>query len=157
VSDGGIEFRVVGEPASKGNRSGRESEELRRWRAAVRLAVGSRERVAGPCVVDITFLIPETKMQAENRQNPYGPDLDNLVKPVFDEIKQGVIRDDGAVFELRATKRRAEPEEHPGAVIHLRPLPGGRSNVPAPTAARRSPPRRRRGRTQRRVEIHRGR
>ena len=131
-----IEFRAFGEPASKGSRSGRDPEELRRWRQAVRSAVGSHERLSGPCAVEITFILPEGKMQAGNLQNPHGPDLDNLVKPVFDEIKKGVIRDDGAVFDLHVNKRPATPEEFPGAVIRLRSLGGAATSRPRPPVPR---------------------
>lgn len=81
---------------------------------------------AGPVSVKIVFVLPRTKAM---RNRPSGdfpmvqkPDLDKLERAVLDALKSaGVYADDSQVVGLHGFKRRAEPGEPTGAMIHVEP------------------------------------
>jgi Holliday junction resolvase RusA-like endonuclease len=101
---------------------------LNGWRTAVSTlarhearVTGWPERFNGPCKVSIVFYLPQP-YSARRRQWPHcKPDLDKLVRAIFDALtKAGVWFDDSRCVELRAKKRYADAEfRRPGALIRI--------------------------------------
>jgi crossover junction endodeoxyribonuclease RusA len=148
---GAISVWVAGVPAPQGSKRplGRQggfgkhimiesSKKVAPWREDVRQAFLARHTDAhrvcwqdrqdslGPVIVKIVFVLPRTKAM---RDRPAGdfpmvqkPDLDKLGRAVLDALKSaGVYADDSQVVTLLGHKRRAEPGEPTGAMIHIEP------------------------------------
>lgn len=80
----------------------------------------------GPVVVKIVFVMPRTKAMRNRPSADFPmvqkPDTDKLARAVLDALTSaGVYADDGQVVALHAFKRRAEPGEPTGAMIHIEP------------------------------------
>ncbi len=71
----------------------------------------------------VTFLLPENKFP---KDFPYGPDLDNLLKRLFDGLGQTVFSEtpggDSCIISLSAMKTKVASEAEAGAVVEI--LPG---------------------------------
>ena len=75
--------------------------------------------------VRLDFVLPPAAYQRKNKQSPEGKDLDNLVSPVFDALKDTVLvlaGGDSKIVELFTTKR---PGENPGVQITIVPRTAG--------------------------------
>ena len=63
------------------------------------------KKITGPCLLRVTFRLPQGKF---NETNPFGTDLDNLLKRLLDALSQTVFSDapgkDACVVSLEATK-----------------------------------------------------
>ena len=63
------------------------------------------KKIVGPCLLRVTFRLPQGKF---NETNPFGTDLDNLLKRLLDALSQTVFSDapgkDACVVSLEATK-----------------------------------------------------
>ena len=99
-----LETSIQGNISTNSNR-----EKVSVWKDNVARSLGSldisvfdRQKIS----VDIKFWISSKRLR--NRHN----DLDNLVKPVLDSMKNiGIIQDDAEVFHLDVTKFSTEGEE----------------------------------------------
>lgn len=141
---GAISTWVAGVPAPQGSKRplGRRggfgkvimvesSTKVKPWREDVRqafldrwLRTGERQVLTGPVVVKIVFVMPRTKAMGTKPAPPMvqKPDLDKLVRAVLDALKSAcVYADDSQVVTVLAHKRRAEPGEATGAMIHIEP------------------------------------
>lgn len=101
------------------------------WEAlAARLLVGDWEKTEEPVHAAIVFVVPRPK--SHTRENgslrnsaprfPKGkPDIDNLVKLVFDVVTRSerVWRDDSQVIACLAEKKYAAPNETSGAIVTI--------------------------------------
>lgn len=89
-----------------------------RWSAAVVAATSNAPKVHGPCQVEVSFVLPPNKYPTDH---PYGPDLDNLLKRLFDALNKTIFSEvpgkDGSVISLKATKRKATNSETTG--VHI--------------------------------------
>lgn len=99
------------------------------WRGDVRDALTDdhgrpRAYFPGAVAVELAFVMPRPKSTPKTRPTPAAtkkPDLDKLVRAVFDAITSaGVWTDDSAAVDLRATKRIAELGEPTGCRITIR-------------------------------------
>ena len=117
------------------------------WRSSVAQAL--RRAVAGRVIMPVSrpyiwggeeglqvkldFLLPrptghwssrtgKLRGAASKRQHLVKPDLDNLAKPVLDEMQGTVFERDQQVVCLRVTKRYANPGEEPGVHVMARPF-----------------------------------
>lgn len=86
----------------------RSAEAEMRWHIEkhVKALTGTNSGVLidGPCMVFLEFKC--TRPASVRRQYPTTkPDLDNLIKGVFDAMNKRVFRDDSQVVDLRATKQ----------------------------------------------------
>lgn len=95
-----------------GQRTPLKSEDYRRWLAAVDacLPMSMRGKVRGSCRVEIIAERPDARKR----------DLDNLVKPILDAIKdgktlKGLIRDD-ADINAYAIQWAGKPSDRPASV-----------------------------------------
>jgi len=99
------------------------------WRGDVRDALTDgygqpRARFEAAVAVELAFVMPRPKSTPKTRATPAAvkkPDLDKLVRAVFDAITSaGVWTDDSAAVDVRATKRIAEIGEPTGCLITIR-------------------------------------
>jgi crossover junction endodeoxyribonuclease RusA len=148
---GAISVWVAGVPAPQGSKRslGRQggfgkhimiesSKKVAPWREDVRQAflayLNSPQCVPWPValtppplVVKIVFVLPRTKAMRDRPSADFPmvqkPDLDKLGRAVLDALKSaGVYKDDSQVVTLLGHKRRAEPGEPTGAMIHIEPV-----------------------------------
>lgn len=142
-----IEVRVYGTPAPQGSKrhvgGGRMIESNRErlvpWRQAIVaawVAAGRARVVNAPVALAVTFYLPRPKshyrtgkyaaeLRLDAPARPHGkPDLDKLTRGVFDALTDaGAWVDDAQAVDLHASKRYADGDTRPGAVIKLRRLP----------------------------------
>jgi crossover junction endodeoxyribonuclease RusA len=140
---GALSVWVAGRPAPQGSkrylgRSGgrgvmvESSKAVAPWRADVRdaftLGIGPDARQwagVAPVVVKLVFVMPRPT-STPKRRTPAAvkrPDLDKLVRAVFDAIgSAGVWADDSQVVTVHAHKRLAELGETTGVMIHIEPV-----------------------------------
>lgn len=130
---------VAGHPAPQGSKKvvgrpgGRallveSSKRLKPWRQDVRDALldeaGQPHRRFGDAavVVDLLFVMPRPASTPKRRTPPAirKPDVDKLIRAIFDELTQsGCVADDARVVEVHARKRIAELDETPGCNIRV--------------------------------------
>ena len=97
-------IRVRGVPYPKlkatGNVNGRQL-----WTDKIVEKTAGLRKVTGPCLLRVTFKLPSEKF---NGKNPYGTDLDNLLKRFLDALSQTVLSEapnqDACIVSLEATK-----------------------------------------------------
>ncbi|WP_255218445.1 RusA family crossover junction endodeoxyribonuclease [Nocardia abscessus] len=96
------------------------------WRERVALAVHNEHwpLLSGPVVVDLTFVMPRPKSAPKTRTPPAikKPDLDKLVRAIFDALTGIAFDSDAQVVELHASKRLADPGCQPGVWITVADL-----------------------------------
>lgn len=138
-----IEFFVPGHPAPQGSmraaRNGRMFSDNKRtapWRRDVarfaKLAASIarlEEPCAGPCEVDLTFLMPAPSYVAKRIALSAGlvgripccvrPDVDKLQRACFDAITDIVWVDDQQVYHVTARKMYPLRGEQPGARVRV--------------------------------------
>jgi crossover junction endodeoxyribonuclease RusA len=145
---GAISVWVAGVPAPQGSKRplGRQggfgkhimieqSTKVKPWREDVRQAFLDQRHpetaphvvfggASVPIIVKIVFVLPRTKAMRDRPAADFPmvqkPDLDKLGRAVLDALKSaGVYADDSQVVTLLSHKRRAEPGEPTGAMIHI--------------------------------------
>lgn len=114
-----IDVFVRGMPYVKHKVRGRV-EGAKEWSVAVKAQTDHLGSMAGPCRLDVEFVLPAGSFPTDH---PCGPDLDNLLKRLLDGLNDTVLREapgrDGAVVKLNARKRKAAAGEPTGARILL--------------------------------------
>jgi crossover junction endodeoxyribonuclease RusA len=133
-----IEFWVPGAPKPQGSKRmvGRglmveACKELGPWRERVALAAsqavtGTPVSLDVPFTAVLSFVMPRPT-SAPKRSTPPAvkrPDLDKLVRAIFDACTGIVFADDSVIVTLVTTKRLAEIGEPPGVNINLTPKEG---------------------------------
>ena len=107
--------------------------ELGPWRERVALAASERMRLFGwapmspkePVRVELEFVLPRLASAPKTRPHPPAtakPDVDKLVRAVFDALTGPVLHDDSQVVQVLASKRRADVGEEPGVSIGVERL-----------------------------------
>ena len=117
-----IEAFISGEPycqdKTKGNVLGKQD-----WSQAIIAATKDLPKITSRCKAEITFVLPLNKYPTDH---PYGSDLDNLLKRLFDALNETVFSvaagKDGAVVEVIASKRKASENDPPGAHIKIQEI-----------------------------------
>lgn len=114
-----FDLMIRGVPYGKNKRRG-DRTALERWSKAVEQQTKDAPRVDGPCAIRVTFLLPPDKFP---KDLPFGPDLDNLLKPLLDGLKRTVFREDlgydSCVIELHAMKVCVATTAEAGAKIEI--------------------------------------
>jgi crossover junction endodeoxyribonuclease RusA len=100
---------------------------LERHTDAHRVSWQDRQDSVGPVVVKIVFVMPRTKAMRDRPSVDFPmvqkPDVDKLGRAVLDALTStNVLADDSQVVTLLTHKRRAEPGEPTGAMIHIEPV-----------------------------------
>ena len=100
------------------------SEQSKRWEQQIRAQVKwEGERLNGPLMVDLTFLVARPKTVSRKYPSVV-PDIDKLVRAVLDGLQgtkrePGVIQDDSRVVNLSSRKRYVEMLEVAGVLIKV--------------------------------------
>ena len=85
------------------------------WTEMVVKKTAGLAKITGPCLLRVTFKLPKAKF---NKANPFGTDLDNLLKRLLDALGKTVLSEapgkDACVVSVIATK-----------VLVLNPLEAG--------------------------------
>jgi crossover junction endodeoxyribonuclease RusA len=129
-----IDIFIPGTPAPQGSKTylGRgvlveSCKRVKPWRADVRSALMTDngkpiEVIDGPVFCSMIFVMPRPKSTPKKSTPPAikRPDLDKLVRAVFDAVKSaGVIADDSVVVRTVPQKRIAEIGETPGLWLRI--------------------------------------
>lgn len=128
---------VPGNPAPQGSKSAKgrtktgrvvlveSSTRVKPWRETIRLHAIAKHGVhpidSGPIGARIEFVMPRPKATPKSRTPPAvkRPDVDKLLRAVFDALTGVYWRDDSQVVSCTTSKRIAEPGEKPGVAIQV--------------------------------------
>jgi len=110
-----ITIRIKGTPYSKDKNRGRVSG-LKEWSKSVIRQTRKVEKVDYPCHLSAEFILPQDKFPPNL---PYGSDLDNLLKRLFDSLQKTFLKNDSLIVKLTATKRKAKKRECVGVIINI--------------------------------------
>ena len=94
-----------------------------KWTRAIKEATTDLPKVKGPCNMIVVFVLPKDKFPSDY---PHGPDLDNLIKRLFDALNYTILSEapgkDSSIIQLVVSKRRALPGEPTGARVIISEL-----------------------------------
>jgi crossover junction endodeoxyribonuclease RusA len=128
-----LEIEVFGEPASQGSHSvihGRivqvNSAKHKRWRnavafAALDLVTEGWELLDEPLELSVVFYLPRPKTVQDRAYPAVMPDVDKLLRAVFDSLSGVIYVDDSRIITVSAQKRYAD-DRGPGALIRVNTL-----------------------------------
>jgi crossover junction endodeoxyribonuclease RusA len=131
-----LTIEVFGDPASQGSHSvihGRivqvNSAKHKRWRnavafAALDLITEGWELLDEPLELSVIFYLPRPKTVQDREYPAVMPDVDKLLRAVFDSLSGVVYVDDSRIITVSAQKRYAD-DRGPGALIRVNTLPKG--------------------------------
>jgi Holliday junction resolvase RusA-like endonuclease len=75
------------------------------WTDKIVEKTANLKKITGPCLLRVTFKLPQGKF---NVSNPFGTDIDNLLKRFLDALSRTVFSDapgkDACIVSLDATK-----------------------------------------------------
>lgn len=112
-----VDLFIEGTPYCQ-RKSGGDIKAPVRWTEAVKQATKNLPKVKDQCYMIVVFVLPEDKYPSDH---PYGPDLDNLIQPLFNALNDTVFSEvsgnDGSVVQLVVSKRKAMRNEPPGARV----------------------------------------
>ena len=121
----------VAQPRHRTGRNGRTYEAERghpiyAYKAAIKKAAKEPGglTLAGPVEVDFEFVFP--RLKTASKKERWGmskiskPDIDNLVKAVFDALNGLAFFDDSQVAAVIASKRYVREGELPGTLVKVR-------------------------------------
>jgi hypothetical protein len=101
-------------------KSGGDKAAPARWTERVKEQSAHLPKVVHPCLIRVTFRLPPEKFP---KDHPYGSDLDNLLKRLFDALIETVFSDapgkDGIVISIEATKVRVAGSNQAGADLEI--------------------------------------
>ena len=107
-------IRVRGVPYPQSKATGNVEGRLH-WSDKVVEKTSGLRKVTGPCLLRVTFKLPSDKF---NGKNPYGTDLDNLLKRFLDALSKTVFSDapgqDACVVSLEASKVHVQNPKEAG-------------------------------------------
>lgn len=117
-----ILHRITGIPYGQ-NKTRGNTDAPGQWTRVVIEQTKNLPKVAKGCIVRITYFLPNNKYPSDL---PYGPDLDNLTKRLFDALNKTVFSKakgkDSCVVKMTATKKKVESETDAGASIEITPV-----------------------------------
>ncbi|OGP64465.1 MAG: hypothetical protein A2169_08920 [Deltaproteobacteria bacterium RBG_13_47_9] len=124
-----IKAFVSGEPycqnKNRGNVLGKKE-----WSQAIIEATQNLPKITSACSAEIAFVLPTNKYPTDH---PYGSDLDNLLKRLFDALNETVFSDvagkDGAIIKVFASKRKSSDNDPPGAYIEIQEINSDREHL----------------------------
>jgi Holliday junction resolvase RusA-like endonuclease len=112
-----IEKMIVGIPYSQNKVKG-DIGGCARWSQVIIDSTKSLPKLKPPYRIDITFILPGSKYP---KDHPYGSDLDNLTKRLFDALNNTIFSEapgkDGSVIKMIVSKRKAVKDKPTGALI----------------------------------------
>jgi len=103
---------------SRGNQAAPE-----KWSEEVVRQTRELPKIKDACIMKVTFLLPPDKYP---RDMPYGPDLDNLLKRLLDDLKRTILSEarsgDSCIVSLTVMKTKVSSYEESGAHIEVMPV-----------------------------------
>lgn len=97
-------IRIVGNPISRKSNRGKPSKSELAWQANIALQTTGFSSITTPHSVTVVFEI-------QKWSGIHGPDIDNLLKPLFDGLKATLLpspTSDSILYNVDARKRRVE-------------------------------------------------
>ena len=112
-----IDVFIQGAPCTTNNKVTRDA-----WKAAVRNQTSHLGGVSAACKLRVEFRLAS---EAYTTAPPFGSDLDNLLKPFMDALRDTVLfpHGDACVLELHALKVKASDDGLAGAALTIEPVP----------------------------------
>lgn len=102
-------FKIEGAPIVNNRYGGRK-----KWQNDIISQTKNNDKVSYPCHIEVEFILEHNQFPKDRL---HGPDVDNLLKKLFDAFKQTFLEDDSLVYSIIATKRRCRIHEHPGVIV----------------------------------------
>jgi len=106
---------VKGIPYSK-NKTRGDTAAPQVWSEAIINQTNDLDKIIGPCMLRITFLLPDNKFPDDL---PYGSDLDNLLKRFCDALNKTILSEapgkDSCILNIEASKARVINNSDAGA------------------------------------------
>lgn len=104
---------IEGNPLSPNGGAG-----LQAWKNRVIEQTHDLEKVQQACKLRVAFRLSD---EAYRTAPPFGPDLDNLLKPFLDALKVTVLQpcEDACIVSLEASKSPAGLDSKPGALLEI--------------------------------------
>jgi Holliday junction resolvase RusA-like endonuclease len=117
-----VEVFIAGVPSAQSKTKGRLGGP-KKWTEAIIRATFSSPVVQGPGSVNVTLLLPPEVFPTNL---PFGTDLDNLLKRLFDALCQTVLRatsgKDSSIVEMVARKKKVAAGGPTGAMLLIRQI-----------------------------------
>jgi Holliday junction resolvase RusA-like endonuclease len=114
--------KIIGTPYSQVKSRGNKAAP-RLWSEAVINQTKDLPLIKEACLVKVTFLLPSNKFPIDY---PFGPDIDNLLKRLFDALNKTIFREskgkDSCVISLNATKTRVMSDSEAGVYLEVLPV-----------------------------------
>ena len=101
-------IRIIGNPVTRKSNRGAQSKSEREWQASIAQQTKDFTAITTPHSVKIVFNI-------KNWAGDHGPDIDNLLKPLFDGLKSTLLpkpTEEFILYEVCASKRKVD--DYPG-------------------------------------------
>ncbi|MGD0355554.1 MAG: RusA family crossover junction endodeoxyribonuclease [Dehalococcoidia bacterium] len=90
------------------------------WTETIVINTRDFPKIKKPSMAHIVFILPAEKYP---KDHPFGPDLDNLLKRLFDALNQTILSEakgqDGIIVEVIATKHKAAQKEEAGVKLSI--------------------------------------
>ena len=90
------------------------------WTETIVINTRNLPKIKKPSIAHIIFILPAEKYPKDHL---FGPDLDNLLKRLFDALKQTVLSEakgqDGIIVEVIAAKHKAAQKEETGVKLSI--------------------------------------
>ena len=117
-----LSHKIVGVPYSQSKTRG-NTQAPKLWTEEIIAQTRNLPKVKDACMLHVTFLLPPNKFPLDF---PYGPDLDNLLKRLWDALGKTIFSEargrDSCVISVNAMKTRVRSEEEAGAIIEVLPV-----------------------------------
>jgi len=117
-----INLTIKGVPYCKMKSRGNQ-EAPQKWSDEVVRQTSELPKIKDACIMKVTFLLPPDKYP---RDMPYGPDLDNLLKRLLDDLKRTILSEarggDSCIVSLTVMKTKVSSYEESGAHIEVMPV-----------------------------------
>ncbi len=107
-------IQIKGEPISRKANRGAAADSERAWQKEIARQTEGLPIVSKPQAATIMFRV--------HNWNIHGPDLDNLLKPLFDGLKETVFNspvEDSVIYMMNVGKKPASTPEEAGVDIYL--------------------------------------
>jgi len=107
-------IQIKGEPISRKAHRGAPADSERAWQEAIANQTKGRPAITTPHAATIVFRI--------KKWHGHGPDIDNLLKPLFDGLKKTIFpkpSEDSILYVVNAAKKKADKDEEPGVDLYF--------------------------------------
>lgn len=108
---------ILGLPARKRKARGKKTTP-KEWQRAIIEATRDDKKITKECLIEVDFFFRKDQYPTDL---PYGPDLDNYLKSLFDALGHTVFSEvagkDSAITKLIASKKKATGKQKIGAKI----------------------------------------